>query len=119
RLHRPVLGRDAPDRGRVLVVDRAAGPEAVARGATGAPVVDVSGSAGPGRGPGFDDDGAPDAATPLASGSSRLDVSPRLHTGRPARPARTRTVLAIGGLVLLFGALGVVLFNGLNDAALF
>ncbi len=75
---------------------------------------------GPGdhRGDLFDDE-SPDAATPTASGRSGLDVTPRQHTPGSGPPAGTRKVLAVGAIVLLVGALGVVLFNGLNDAALF
>jgi cytochrome c-type biogenesis protein CcmE len=52
--------------------------------------------------------------------TSTLDVTPRTgeHT-RSAGGGRTRTYLAIGGIVVLVGALGLVVFNGLTDAATF
>lgn len=72
------------------------------------------------RGPiaGHDDDESPDAA-PIGGAGPRLDVTPRTHdeSARSAPPARK--VLAIAAIVVLLGALGLVVFNGLNDAALF
>jgi len=65
----------------------------------------------------FDDEESPDAAAPAET--SGLDVTPREHRARSARPDTTRRALAVGGLVLLLGALGFVLFRGLSDAALF
>jgi cytochrome c-type biogenesis protein CcmE len=67
---------------------------------------------------GHDEEESLDAA-PLRDAGSRLDVTPRTHRddGRGAQP--TRRLLAIAGVVVLLGALGLVVFNGLNDAALF
>jgi cytochrome c-type biogenesis protein CcmE len=49
-----------------------------------------------------------------------LDVTPRTgeHTPSSGR-SRSRAYLAIGGIAVLVGALGVVVFNGLTDAATF
>lgn len=61
----------------------------------------------------LDDEESQDAA-------STLDVTPRTgeHT-RSAGGGRTRTYLAVGGIVVLVAALGLVVFNGLTDAATF
>lgn len=55
-----------------------------------------------------------------ADATSTLDVTPRTgeHT-RSSGSGRTRTYLAIGGIVVLVSALGLVVFNGLTDAATF
>ena len=55
-----------------------------------------------------------------ADATSTLDVTPRTdeHT-RTRHGSRTRTYLAIGAVVVLVGALGLVVFNGLTDAATF
>lgn len=66
----------------------------------------------------FGEEESADAGTSEAAG--RLDVTPR--AAEPARDAsaiRTRRLVAVLGLVVLLGALGVVLFKGLSDAALF
>jgi cytochrome c-type biogenesis protein CcmE len=82
--------------------------------------VDVSDGAPRSRGDELDDEESPDAATPASGARSRLDVTPRTSTRTAtASSAGVRRYLAVGGVVLLVGALGVVLFNGLNDAALF
>ena len=53
-------------------------------------------------------------------GAHRLDVTPRAASDRPGGDGRgTRRILAVAGVVVLLGALGIVVFNGLNDAALF
>lgn len=59
-------------------------------------------------------DAAPVDATPA------LDVTPRTgeHTSSAARSSN-RKYLAVGALVVLLGALGFVVFNGLTDAATF
>lgn len=70
----------------------------------------------PGRPPGAesDDPESPDAAAPL-------DLSPttQRHAGAGRRRSRGRTLLGVGLLVVIVGGLGVVLLNGLNDAATF
>lgn len=67
-----------------------------------------------------DEDESPDAAAPdAATPGARLDVSPRVRTSTGTGSGGSRKALAIGAVVLLVAALGVVLFNGLNDAALF
>ena len=49
-----------------------------------------------------------------------LDVTPRSPSpSRSSKERRTRALLAVGAVVVLVGALGVVVFNGLNDAATF
>ena len=48
-----------------------------------------------------------------------LDVTPRTGPGDEPRGGGARRVLAVGGIVVLIAALGVVLFNGLTDAATF
>ncbi len=55
-----------------------------------------------------------------ADATSTLDVTPRTdeHT-RTRHGSRTRTYLVVGGIVVLLGALGLVVFNGLTDAATF
>ena len=67
---------------------------------------------------GHDEEESADAA-PIGGAGSRLDVTPRTHAGGARSDRTTRRVLAIAGVVVLLGALGVVVFNGLNDAALF
>lgn len=66
----------------------------------------------------FDDEESADAA-PVGAAPT-LDVTPRTgdHTRSSGNP-RTRKYLAIGGVVVLLGALGLVVFNGLSDAATF
>lgn len=72
----------------------------------------------PGR-PVLDDPESPDAA-PLDGGAASFDLTPRTGPGTGGRGSRgTRTYVAIGALVALLGALGFVLFQGLNDAATF
>lgn len=70
-----------------------------------------------GSDPRLDDEESADAA-PV--GPPTLDVSPRTgaHT-RSAGDSKVRRYLAVGGVVLLLGGLGVVVFNGLSDAATF
>ncbi len=55
-----------------------------------------------------------------ADATSTLDVTPRTaaHT-RTRHGSRTRTYLVVGGIVVRLGALGLVVFNGLTDAATF
>jgi cytochrome c-type biogenesis protein CcmE len=65
----------------------------------------------------LDDDESVDAVS--GSGSVGLDVTPRAASTRSSSSGSTRKYLAIGGVILLVGALGIVLFNGLTDAALF
>lgn len=65
----------------------------------------------------FDDEESPDATSPLST--ERLDVTPRTAPAATSRPSGGRRVLTVGAVVLVVGALGFVLFNGLNDAALF
>lgn len=49
-----------------------------------------------------------------------LDITPRTGAHTAASPSTSRRrLLAVGVVVVLVGALGLVLFNGLNDAALF
>jgi cytochrome c-type biogenesis protein CcmE len=80
--------------------------------------VDVTPSGGP-RGP-FDEEESADAVPPAADPAPLLDVTPRTGPdGARSRPSNVRRTSAVVGLVALVGALGVVLFNGLNDAALF
>ncbi len=67
---------------------------------------------------GHDEEESADAA-PLGGAGPRLDVTPRRHDGEPRASQPTRRILAIGAIVVLLGALGLVVFNGLNDAALF
>ena len=67
--------------------------------------------------PHLDDDESVDAST--GSGAVGLDVTPREASTRTAAGGSTRKYLAIGGVILLVGALALVLFNGLTDAALF
>jgi len=66
-----------------------------------------------------DDPESPDAEE--LDGAPPLDLSPR--TARHAEDARSgrspRAVLAVGALVLVVVALGVVLFNGLQSASTF
>lgn len=66
-----------------------------------------------------DDPESPDARE--LGGTPSLDLSPR--TARHAEGARTgrspRAVLAVGAVVLVVIALGVVLFNGLQSASTF
>lgn len=66
----------------------------------------------------LDDDESSDAAT--VEDRPTLDVTPRTgeHT-RSAGGSGARTYLAVGGVVLLLGVLGWVVFNGLTDAATF
>ena len=69
-----------------------------------------------------DDPESIDAGTAEAgpSGHGPLDVTPRTGEHSSARAgAQGRKILAISGIVVLLGALGLVLFNGLNDAATF
>lgn len=63
----------------------------------------------------LDDDESVDATT----GGVDLDVTPRTHEGSSRRSGSARRWLAVGGVVALVAALGVVLFKGLSDAALF
>ncbi len=71
----------------------------------------------PGSGtPHLDDDESLDATT---GGAVDLDVTPRTHAGTGRRSGGSRRWLAGAGVVVLIGALGVVLFKGLSDAALF
>ncbi|MEX0769066.1 MAG: cytochrome c maturation protein CcmE [Microthrixaceae bacterium] len=61
-----------------------------------------------------DDDESSDAATPA------LDVTPRQAASTPSQAVRSkRAYVAVGGVALLLGILGLVLFNGLNSAAVF
>jgi cytochrome c-type biogenesis protein CcmE len=66
----------------------------------------------------LDDEESSDA-TPV-DGRPTLDVTPRTgeHT-TSSGSGRARTYLVIGGIVVLLGALGLVVFNGLSDAATF
>lgn len=52
-----------------------------------------------------------------ADSVSTLDVTPRVHKQRGSSDGRKW--LAITGVVVLIGALGLVVFNGLTDAATF
>lgn len=65
----------------------------------------------------LDDDESADATS--GSGAVGLDVTPRAASTRGGSGGSTRKYFAIGGVILLVGALGIVLFNGLTDAALF
>lgn len=65
----------------------------------------------------FDDEESADAA-PLDVAPA-LDVTPRTSAATRSSGSGTRKYLAIGGVVVLLGALGLVVFNGLNDAATF
>ena len=67
---------------------------------------------------GHDEEESADAA-PQGGDGPRLDVTPRTHAGDTRSSQPTRRILAIAGVVVLLGALGLVVFNGLNDAALF
>lgn len=60
------------------------------------------------------DDAESDDAAPL-----ELDVTPRVRPDQRERATGARRVLSMGAIALLVGALGVVLFNGLTDAATF
>lgn len=64
------------------------------------------------------DAGAPAGGTTGAG--DRLDLTPSTarHAGR-GRRGRSRSLLAVGVVVLVLFGLGVVLFNGLNDASTF
>jgi cytochrome c-type biogenesis protein CcmE len=48
-----------------------------------------------------------------------LDLTPREAPPRRVAGSRGRRALAIGGIAVVVGALGLVLFNGLTDAAMF
>lgn len=66
------------------------------------------------------DDESPDAGELSGDESgTRLDVTPRTRPQADAGSSDGRRWLTIAGVVVVIGALGVVLFNGLNDAALF
>jgi cytochrome c-type biogenesis protein CcmE len=61
----------------------------------------------------LDDEESPDAATPL-------DISPRSAPQSGSGSSRgLRSYAAVGAVVLLIGVMGLVLFKGLNNAALF
>src|SRR5690606_1549844 len=94
------------------------GQEVVPERGSGAAEVDVS-APGPGDGRPFHDEEESPDATPTGASAARLDVTPRARPSEGGRSAGNRRMLAVGGVVLLLGALGMVLFNGLNDAALF
>ena len=64
----------------------------------------------------LDDEESVDASTPADGGG--LDVTPRPAQERSAGN-RTRGVLVVGAIVVLLGGLGLVVFNGLTDAATF
>ena len=65
----------------------------------------------------LDDEESSDAAP--VDARPALDVTPRTGEHTSAGSARGRKYLALGGIVVLLGALGLVVFNGLNDAATF
>jgi cytochrome c-type biogenesis protein CcmE len=65
----------------------------------------------------LDDEESADAA-PVDDRPS-LDVTPRTSAATRSGGSGARKYLAIGGVVVLLGALGLVVFNGLNDAATF
>jgi cytochrome c-type biogenesis protein CcmE len=67
----------------------------------------------------LDDDESADAASGDTAGAVALDVTPRAPQRSSGDGGNTRKFLAIGGVVLVIGALGIVLFNGLTNAALF
>lgn len=68
-----------------------------------------------------DDDESADAVTGSVGAGTAvgLDVTPRAPQRRGGDGGSTRKYLAIGGVVLVIGALAIVLFNGLTNAALF
>ncbi|MHB1137529.1 MAG: cytochrome c maturation protein CcmE [Microthrixaceae bacterium] len=70
---------------------------------------------GPGA-PHRDDDESVDATT---GGTVDLDVTPRTHAESTRRAGGPRRWLALAGVLVLIGALGLVLVKGLSDAALF
>jgi cytochrome c-type biogenesis protein CcmE len=74
----------------------------------------------PGRGPLGPDRDDPESAD-AAPEPGRLDVTPvtQRHAGSGGDRTRTRTVLAVGAVFAVLVGLGVVLVNGLNDAATF
>jgi cytochrome c-type biogenesis protein CcmE len=73
----------------------------------------------------YDEEESADAATPADSASpadsaaSAFDVAPRTGSSSAGQARGARRWLAAGAIAVLLVALGVVLFNGLNDAALF
>lgn len=68
-------------------------------------------------------DGPPDTTRPddpeSADTGGGLDVTPRERPARGRGEHRRRTVAAVAGVSILVGALGVVVVNGLTDAATF
>jgi cytochrome c-type biogenesis protein CcmE len=74
----------------------------------------------PGQGPLGRDRDDPESAD-AAPEPGRLDVTPvtQRHAGTGKDRLRPRTLLAVGAVVVVVVALGVVLLNGLNDAATF
>ena len=66
----------------------------------------------------YDDEESADAAE--IDPARPLDLSPASGPGGPGpRRSSTRTYVAVAVLVVLLGGLGVVVFNGLTDAATF
>ncbi|CAB4546244.1 unannotated protein [freshwater metagenome] len=62
----------------------------------------------------LDDEESPDAATPA------LDVTPRSSPAASTGNSKSlRTYVAMGAVLALVGIMGLVLFKGLNNAALF
>lgn len=69
--------------------------------------------------PALDDEESPDAR-PMGGSGGAFDVTPRDPApGSTRQPGGARKAFAIGGIAVLVGALGVVLFKGLDEAALF
>jgi cytochrome c-type biogenesis protein CcmE len=66
----------------------------------------------------LDDEESADATDATLAGGAGLDLTPR-EAPTDRRGGSSRRYLAIGGVALLITALGIVLFNGLTNAALF